>query len=94
MHFAVPGAVDRALVSSFTRHHRDRETVAGYLETARRLIPELRDPFALGRIASRVLLVWGDRDRLAFHRAAHQILADVADAQLELMGGFGHCPQV
>jgi prenyltransferase beta subunit len=31
---------------------------------------------------------------LAFHRAAHQILADVADAQLELMGGFGHCPQV
>jgi pimeloyl-ACP methyl ester carboxylesterase len=92
--FAVPAAIDQAVVDAFTAHHRDRATVAGYLEIARRLIGELRDPFRLSRIESRILLVWGDKDRLVFHRGAQRILDAVPGARLELMPGIGHCPQV
>jgi pimeloyl-ACP methyl ester carboxylesterase len=92
--FAFPSAVDASLINTFTAHHRDRATVAGYLQTARRLIGELRDPFQLGRIDSRILVVWGDRDRLVFHRGAQRILDAVPGARLELMAGVGHCPQV
>ena len=92
--FAVPSAIDPAVVSTFCAHHRDRATVAAYLETARRLIRELRAPFQLDRISARVLLVWGDRDRLVFHRGAQRILDAVPGARLELLHGIGHCPQV
>ncbi len=92
--FAVPDAVEEAAVAAFTAHHSDRATVARYLETAHRLIPELRNPFQLTRISASVLIVWGDRDRLVFHRGADQILAAVSGARLELLPGIGHCPQV
>jgi pimeloyl-ACP methyl ester carboxylesterase len=92
--FATPGAVDAAAVRAFTAHHRDRVTVAGYLDIARRLIGELRDPYQLSRITLPVLVVWGDRDRLVFHRGAQRILDAVPGARLELMRGVGHCPQV
>src|SRR5579884_2984614 len=92
--FAVPAAADAAVIDAFTAHHRDRVTVAGYLEIARRLIGELRDPFQLTRITSPILVVWGDKDRLVFHRGAQRILDAVPGARLELMSGVGHCPQV
>jgi pimeloyl-ACP methyl ester carboxylesterase len=92
--FAVPDAIEPAVIATFSNHHRDRATVAGYLDTARRLIRELRAPFELERISTRVLLVWGDRDRLVFHRGAERILAAVPGARLELLRGIGHCPQV
>ncbi len=41
-----------------------------------------------------MLLVWGDRDRLVFHRGADRVLAAVPDSRLELIEGVGHCPQV
>jgi pimeloyl-ACP methyl ester carboxylesterase len=41
-----------------------------------------------------VLLVWGDRDRLVFHRGANKLLAAVAGSRLELLHDIGHCPQV
>jgi pimeloyl-ACP methyl ester carboxylesterase len=92
--FAVPERVDRAVVTAFTSHHSDRATVARYLEVAHRLIPELREPYELDRIAARVLLIWGDRDRLVFHHGARPILDTVPGARLELLRGVGHCPQV
>jgi pimeloyl-ACP methyl ester carboxylesterase len=92
--FASPGRVDPAAISAFTWHHRSRASVAGYLATAHRLIPELREPFRLERITVPVLLVWGDRDRLVFHRGAQRVLDAVPDARLELLQGIGHCPQV
>jgi pimeloyl-ACP methyl ester carboxylesterase len=92
--FASPGALGPGVVSAFTWHHRHRASVAGYLATAHRLIPELREPFDLDRIGARVLLVWGDRDRLVFHRGAERILDRVPGARLELLEGVGHCPQV
>ena len=92
--FAVPSAIDPAVVSTFCTHHRDKATVAAYLDTARRLTRELRTPFQLDRISTRVLLVWGDRDRLVFHRGANRILDAVPGSRLELLRGIGHCPQV
>jgi pimeloyl-ACP methyl ester carboxylesterase len=92
--FARPGSVDPNVVSAFTYHHRDRARVAHYLDSAHRLLPELREPFQLERITMPVLLVWGDRDRLVFHRGADRVLNEVADARLELLPGIGHCPQV
>ena len=92
--FAVPGAIDPEVISTFTWHHRRRVDAARVLHTARRLIPELRDALEPERIAVPVLLVWGDRDRLAFHRGAERILKAVPDSRLELLEGVGHCPQV
>ncbi|HEY2160258.1 MAG TPA: alpha/beta fold hydrolase [Solirubrobacteraceae bacterium] len=92
--FAAPASVDPRVVATFTRHLRHRATAARYLETAHRLLPELRDPFELDRISCPVLLVWGDRDRLVFPRGARQLLDAVPNARLELMDGIGHCPQV
>ena len=92
--FAVPERVDPAVVSAFTSHHSDRMTVSRYLEVAHRLIPELREPYELARITARVLLIWGDRDRLVFHHGAQRILDTVRGARMELLRGVGHCPQV
>ncbi len=92
--FAYPEAIDPAVISSFTYHHRRRARVAEYLDTAHRLLPELRRPFALERIAVPVLLIWGDRDRLVFARGANRVLDVVPGARLEVLEGVGHCPQV
>lgn len=92
--FGSPRGIDPRVVDSFTYHHRDRATVAEYLAVAKRLIGELRDPFALERIDVPVLLVWGTRDRLVFHAGAERVLQAVPGSRLELMSGLGHCPQV
>lgn len=92
--FAAPGAADPAVVAAFTSHHRDRATVAAQIATAHRLLPELREPYELSRITVPVLVVWGDRDRLVFHRGAQRILDQVPGARLQLLPGIGHCPQV
>jgi pimeloyl-ACP methyl ester carboxylesterase len=92
--FAHPGAIDANVVNAFTYHHRKRSQVAHYLDIAHRLMPELKDPFELQKITAPVLLVWGDRDRLVFHRGASKLLAAVPDSRLELLAGIGHCPQV
>jgi pimeloyl-ACP methyl ester carboxylesterase len=57
--FAVPGQIDPGVISAFTYHHRQRTRVAHYLNTAHRLLPELRNPFELEKITVPVLLVWG-----------------------------------
>jgi pimeloyl-ACP methyl ester carboxylesterase len=92
--FASPRSIDPGVVTMFTYHHRQRAKVASYLDIARRLIPELRSPFELSRITAPVLLVWGDRDRLVFHRGAERVLSVVPGSRLELLEGVGHCPQV
>jgi pimeloyl-ACP methyl ester carboxylesterase len=92
--FADPAAIDHAVVDAFTSHHTERAVVAGYLGIARRLIGELHEPYELERILARVLVIWGDRDRLLFHRGAQRILDAVPGTRLELLRGVGHCPQV
>lgn len=92
--FAHPLAVAGEVVSAFTDHHRDRDTIARYLATARRMLPELRDPFRLERVCVPVLLIWGDRDRLVSHSGAQRVTAAVPGAAFELIPECGHCPQI
>jgi pimeloyl-ACP methyl ester carboxylesterase len=92
--FARPRAIDPRVVSSFTSHYRHRSMAASVLDIAHRLIPELRDALDPERISVPLRLVWGDRDRLVFHRGADQILEAVPGSRLELLEGVGHCPQV
>jgi pimeloyl-ACP methyl ester carboxylesterase len=92
--FASPRRVRPEVVTTFTWHHRERARVASYLDVARRLIPELRSPYELSQIDTRVLLVWGDRDRLVFHRGAERVLDVVPGSKLEVLPGIGHCPQI
>jgi pimeloyl-ACP methyl ester carboxylesterase len=92
--FAAPDRIDPVVISAFTWHHRRRARVAHYLDTAHRLLPELRHPFELERISVPVMLIWGDRDRLVFHRGAQRVLDAVPESRLELLEGVGHCPQV
>lgn len=92
--FARPGAASAQVVSAFTSHHSDRATVARYLDTARRMLPELRAPFDLPAIACPVLLVWGTRDRMVFASGAQRVIDALPETRLELIEGCGHCPQI
>jgi pimeloyl-ACP methyl ester carboxylesterase len=92
--FADPAKVPEGAVTTFTSHHRDGETVARYLATARRLLPELAAPFRLERIQCPVLLIWGTHDRMVSHRGAERVLAALPQTQVELLEGCGHCPQL
>jgi pimeloyl-ACP methyl ester carboxylesterase len=92
--FAHPRRIDGRVVRAFTAHHRDRAAVRRYLDTARRMLPELRDPFELGRIRCPLLLVWGERDRMVFPRGAGRVLELVPGARLEVIPDCGHCPQI
>jgi pimeloyl-ACP methyl ester carboxylesterase len=92
--FAVPESIEPAVITTFTYHHRQRAWVAHYLDTAHRLIPELRRAFELERVSVPVLLVWGDKDRLVFAKGAKRVLAAVPDSRLDVLEGVGHCPQV
>jgi pimeloyl-ACP methyl ester carboxylesterase len=92
--FARPRAAAGDVVTSFTRHFRDRRAVAGYLDSGRRMLPELNDPFRLGDVRVPVLLVWGDRDRMVSHKGSRRVLDALPDTTYELLEGVGHCPQV
>ena len=92
--FASPGDIEREVVDLFTGHHRDRTTVRRNLDTGRRLIAELQDPFALERVTVPVLLIWGERDLMVSASGAERVVASLPDTQLELLPGIGHCPQI
>lgn len=89
-----PDELDPQVVSTFTYHHRQRARVASYLDIARRLIPELNAPFEFAKIEAPVLLLWGENDRLLYHRGAQRVLESVPGSRLELWKDIGHCPQV
>ncbi|MDX6649213.1 MAG: hypothetical protein QOJ97_1164 [Solirubrobacteraceae bacterium] len=88
--------VDGSVVEAFTSHHRDRSTVRRYLDTGRRLLPELNDStcFDLARIECPVRLVWGERDRMVSPRGAQRVAEELPDTEVVLLPDIGHCPQV
>jgi pimeloyl-ACP methyl ester carboxylesterase len=92
--FADPNAVEPGIARAFAKHHPDRAALARMLASGRRLLPELHDPFDFAAIRCPVLLVWGDCDRLVFHRGAKRLLAAVEESRLELLERCGHSPHI
>lgn len=95
--FARPRAAAPEVVSAFTNHHRDRRTVARYLDTGRRLLEELQFPFRLDEVRCPVLLVWGENDRMVPSRGSRRVLEALGGREgftYELIERCGHCPQV
>ena len=92
--FADPDRIEPSVVRNYVRHHPDRAALVRMLASGRRVLPELRDPFDFSKIGCKVLLVWGDSDRLVFHRGAQRLLAAVEGSRLELIERCGHAPQL
>jgi pimeloyl-ACP methyl ester carboxylesterase len=92
--FARPERIEPRVVDSFTRHLASREKVSGLLTNGSRLLPELRDPFELERIKTKLLLIWGTADRMVYPVGAEKVLKTVPGSRLELLKGCGHCPQI
>jgi pimeloyl-ACP methyl ester carboxylesterase len=92
--FADPHTVEPGIVRAFAKHHPDRAALARMLASGRRMLPELHDPFDFAAIRCQVLLVWGDCDRLVFHRGSKRLLAAVEGSRLELLERCGHSPQI
>jgi pimeloyl-ACP methyl ester carboxylesterase len=92
--FAKPRAAAGEVVRAFTEHHSGKDAVRGFLDTGRRLLPELDGCFDLAQVTCPVLLVWGDRDRMVTHRGARHVTDALPETTYELLEGVGHCPQV
>lgn len=92
--FADPAAADPAVVAAFSGHLASFARSMGVLDTGRRLLPELSDPFELGKIDCPLLLIWGERDRMVFTTGAERVLRTVDYSDIEVIPGCGHCPQV
>jgi pimeloyl-ACP methyl ester carboxylesterase len=92
--FSPQTEIDPKVPRMFASHFRNRATLARYHATAQRLLPELRDPFDLGKIRCPLLLVWGTRDRLVFQTGAQRVLDTVPGSELEVIEDCGHCPQL
>ena len=92
--FHRPGAIDAKAIDAFTSHFAEQRTVARYLATGRALLPELKNPFRLDRVACPVLVVWGEKDAMVYPKGAQRVIDSVPGARLELLEKCGHCPQL
>ncbi|MEA2125516.1 MAG: hypothetical protein QOI80_2298 [Solirubrobacteraceae bacterium] len=92
--FSRPNVADGRVIAAMSAHHSDRESVRRLLATGRRLLPELSDCFTLEAVECPVLLIWGTRDRMVNHSGAKVVSAALPDAEVVLLDGCGHCPQL
>ena len=92
--FSDPRSADPGHVAAFSKHVGTFAQSMGILDTGRRLIPELNDPFELKKIDCPLLLIWGDRDRMVFTTGAERVLRTVDYSDIEVIPNCGHCPQL
>ena len=92
--FADPDAVDRAVVDRFTRFHVERTVIRERIDYAKRLRPELDEPFSADRIKLPVCVIWGDRDRLCDPAGARELAEALPHARIRIVEGVGHTPQI
>ncbi|MET0128055.1 MAG: alpha/beta hydrolase [Solirubrobacterales bacterium] len=92
--FADPAGVDPAVVDRFTRFHVDRPVIRERIEYAKRLRPELDDPFDGAAIEVPVKVIWGELDRLCPVSGAEQLAERLPAAEIAVLPGVGHTPQV
>jgi len=89
-----PLDVAQSQAPAVQEHHEVIEDVGRLLASGRRLRTELREPFHLDRVSCPVLVVWGERDRMVSPTGADRLLEGLADVDVEVIEGCGHCPQI
>ena len=92
--FARPRAVDGRVIAAMAGHHPDRASVRRLVATGRRLLPELTGCFDLAAVECPVLLIWGTSDHMVSHAGATVLSEGVPHAEVVLLEGCGHCPQL
>ena len=92
--FGDPAGVDQAVIDRFTRFNVDRPLVRERLDYAKRLRPDLANPFDPERIEVPVIVLWGDRDRLCMPAGAAELAERLPHARVEMLPGVGHTPQI
>jgi pimeloyl-ACP methyl ester carboxylesterase len=92
--YADPNSVDQAVVDRFTKHNADRAILRQRIDYAKRLRPELADPFDPAKIKVPVTVLWGDADRLCMPSGAAQVAQTLPQARIEMLEGVGHTPQI
>jgi pimeloyl-ACP methyl ester carboxylesterase len=92
--FADPAGVDKAVVDRFTRFHVERSVIRDRIDYAKRLRAELDDPFDPDLITVPVTVIWGESDRLCVPAGAEQLADLLPHAQVKMLPGVGHTPQV
>lgn len=92
--FGDPAGVDQAVVDRFTRFTADRAVIRTRIDYAKRVRPNLEDPFDPERIKASVTVLWGDRDRLCIPAGADDLATLLPHARIEMLEGIGHTPQI
>jgi pimeloyl-ACP methyl ester carboxylesterase len=92
--YADPNAVDQAVVDRFTKHNADRAILRTRLDYAKRLKPELADPFDPAKITVPVTVLWGSSDRLCLPAGGAKLAEMLPEARIVMLEDVGHTPQV
>jgi pimeloyl-ACP methyl ester carboxylesterase len=92
--FGNGASMDQAIVDRFTRFTTDRSVINQRINYAKRIKSDLDDPFEAERIKAPVTVLWGDRDRLCLPDGAERLREMVPHADIEMLPGIGHCPQL
>ena len=72
----------------------DRTVIRTRIDYAKRVRPELADPFDAEHIKAPVTVLWGDRDRLCIPAGADDLARLLPHARIEMLAGIGHTPQI
>lgn len=91
------GHMVKGAAAAYSAQFRNRGDLGRLLGSAADVLTEVRDSALESAPAFPMLLIWGDRDRLTLSTGAERLLAMVADsevAELAILPGCGHCPQL
>lgn len=89
-----PSLATREVLARYTQHYASPRDARRLLNTGRRLLPELIEPFHHDQVDCPVLLIWGDKDRMVGPRGSRHLLEALPATRYELLRGIGHCPQL
>lgn len=98
--FARPGSLPRQVhavaAREFVRIYRDPAARMAFLSALRHLVSERPDPFfaSMDRVTQPALVIFGERDRLVPPRLGVRLVQQLPDAQLVVLPGVGHVPQI
>jgi len=92
--FGDPASVDQNAVDRFTQFNVERHVIRQRIDYAKRIRPDLENPFDADAIQVPVTVIWGDRDRLCVPAGARILAGMLPHAKIVMLEGIGHTPQI